>query len=54
MKGLSGSCGCAEQEGRELIVVDVGIVGWEVSSSSDSSGLVRKDGNGRPVSSRME
>ena len=45
MKGLSGSCGCAEQEGRDLIVVD---------SSSDSSGLVRKDGNGRPVSSRME
>ena len=25
MKGLSGSCGCAEQEGRELIVVDVGL-----------------------------
>ena len=24
MKGLSGSCGCAEQEGRELIVIDVG------------------------------
>ena len=24
MKGFSGSCGCAEQEGRELIVVDVG------------------------------
>ena len=23
MRGLSGSCGCAEQEGRELIVGDV-------------------------------
>ena len=24
MKGLSGSCGCAKQEGRALIVGDVG------------------------------
>ena len=54
---MSGSCGCAEQEGRELIVGDVGDRGLGSILVVRFVGVSQEGREwycGRPVSSRME